>query len=265
MNTNKTTTIAFFTLIAFFHLTRPLSAATTVTPKLSPIQSATPEASPSPTPEKLKQIEDLKERLATRVAQLRQTQRRAISGTIKSISISTLTIEAPTKDLKLELADDIVVIQYLKNKRTKLTTAALDKGDVVAVFGNYDVTLDILTPKVIHIQTPIAASRKTGIVTDIDKADFSFVLQTPEAQTVTVDFEKNTTTQKYSPGNGLEKSGFSKIAIGDTVHISAVSKTKKIDRVSAVNIADLGNLTGAAASPGPTVKPTQKITPTPKE
>lgn len=54
-------------------------------------QTASPSPSPSPTSVN-KQVEDLKERLATKVAQLRQSEKRAIYGTVKTVTISTLTV-----------------------------------------------------------------------------------------------------------------------------------------------------------------------------
>ncbi len=112
-------------------------------------QTATPSSTPTETKQKL---DDLKERLATKVAQLRQTQLRAIFGTVKATSVSTITVETKTSDVKIELTDEIVVTQMIKGKRTELTTEDLAKGDTVVVFGDYDANLDLLKAKVIFIQ-----------------------------------------------------------------------------------------------------------------
>src|SRR5688572_27783920 len=83
------------------------------------VAAATPTATPSAgTPTPTNKIDDLKERLATKVAELRQTQRKAIYGTIKAVSVSTFTVETATNDLKIELTDDIKVFQMIKGKRT---------------------------------------------------------------------------------------------------------------------------------------------------
>src|SRR3989338_292029 len=76
-----------------------------------------------------KKIEDLKDRLATKVAELRQTSRRGMYGTVKSTSITSFVVETKTKDVKIELTDTIKVIQYLKGKRTELTTEDISKED----------------------------------------------------------------------------------------------------------------------------------------
>src|SRR3989344_2430411 len=135
------------------------------------VYAATPVSSPTEIP-KTQQIENLKERLATKVAQLRQVQRKAISGTIKATSISTVTVETKTSDIKIELTDEIKVFQNIKGKRTSLTTDNLEKGDHVVVFGEYDSAVDTLTAKVVIIQDPLD-KRISGTMNGIDKKNFT--------------------------------------------------------------------------------------------
>ncbi|MEK7129957.1 MAG: hypothetical protein AAB803_02965 [Patescibacteria group bacterium] len=214
---------------------------------------AAPEATPTAN---VKQIEDLKERLATKVAQLRQSSRRAIAGTVKTVSVSTATIETKTKDIKIELTDDIVIVQNLRGKRTKLTVDDLAKGDNVVVFGEYDATLDLLRAKVIFIQAT-QPERLAGTATAVDTKEFTVTLATPEGKTIIVDIEKTTKITLWD-GQKLTKGGFSKIVAGDTVHLVGTTVPKKENRVSAIRILDIGNLTNA-----PTVAPTPTEAPTP--
>ncbi len=228
-------------------------------------------AAPTPTPEATgagtqTQIDDLKERLATKVAQLRQSQRKAIVGTVKAVSVSTATIETKTKDVKIELTDDIVIVQVLKGKRTKLTLDDLTKGDEVVVFGEYDATLDLLKAKVIFIQSGASAERIAGTVTAVDKEEFTVTVAT-EGKNVIVDIEKATKITLWD-GQKLTKSGFSKLTVGDSMHVVGTLVPKKENRLSAVRILDIGNVTNAPTAapteePTPTVKTTPKSTPTP--
>lgn len=230
--------------------------------------SVTPKIIQSPEDAKSQQIESLKERLATKAAQLRQIQRRAIVGMVKSTSVSTVSVETLTKEIKIELTDEIKVIQYLKGKRTILTTDDISKDDWVVVFGEYDVTLDILKAKVIVIFTPSKFIRRSGVISDIDKTTFTISLTSPENLPLAVDFEKSTQTQVWDKSKGLVKGGFSKLSIGDTIHV--VGLEAKSGNISASRIINLGNLTGAATpttipSPTPTLTPTAKISPTPSK
>lgn len=225
-----------------------------------PVWSAT-ESSPTaaPTSNKREQLEELKERLATKVAELRDVTRRAVYGTVKNISLATATVETKTKDLKIELTDEVKVIQYLTGKRTIISLEDLAKGDPVTVFGEYDATLDLLKAKVIFIESKQTKERVNGVVADVDSEEFVLVVKTPEDRRLTVDFEKATKTTLWSKEKGLTKGGFSKISLGDTLYIVGTPVPKKEERLSASRILDLGNLTGA---PVPTATSTE--TPTPK-
>ena len=228
---------------------------------------ATPSA--TPTDATAKQINDLKDRLATKVAQLRQTQRRAIFGTVKSVSVSTITVATATKDIKIELIDEVKVIQYLnpgptgvKGQRTKLTTNDIAKGDTVVVFGDYDATVDILKANVIIIQNTFP-KRIAGTVTAIDKTEFTITVKTNDGQSYIVDIETTTKTFLWDATNGIQKGKFSKITVGDTVSVVGPAPAKKENRFSADRILDLGNVSGGAPTQTPSPNPTITGSPTP--
>ncbi|OGG13844.1 hypothetical protein A2875_03685 [Candidatus Gottesmanbacteria bacterium RIFCSPHIGHO2_01_FULL_46_14] len=200
---------------------------------------------PTPSPVNQNKIDDLKERIATKVAELRQTQKQAISGSVKSISISTLSIETQTKEVKIELKDDIAVAQLIGRKRTDLKIDDIDKGDFVVVFGDYDSGLDILDAKLIYIQaTP--PERISGTVTDVDDKAFTFTVLATGNRRVIVDFEKTTLINTWSKEAGIAKAGFSKISVGDSIQVLGKPVPKKENRLSAMRILDLGNLTGTS-------------------
>ncbi len=223
--------------------------------------SASPTSTTAPTPNtKQLQIESLKERLATKVAELRQTQSKAMFGTVKSISVSTLVIETKTKDVKIDLTDDIKVAQNIKGKRTKLTIDDVAKNDAVTVFGTYDATLDLLKAKFIFIQNK-PVDRMTGVVTEINRDDFTLTIRTIEERSIVIDIETTSRTVRWD-GAEIIKSGYSKIALGDTLHITGTAVPKKENRYSAIRILDLGNLSGVIPNPTstPEASPSAKAT-----
>jgi hypothetical protein len=250
---------------------------------LFPIGTLALEASPTATavPVKNKQVEDLKERLATKVAQLRQTERRAIYGTVKATTISTFTIETTSKDVKIELTDDIKVFQMLKGKRTALTTEDVAKGDVVSVFGDWDTAVEVLKAKVIFIHNSNETmTRVFGTITESKKSDYTITIESKDGKTYVIDFETATKTSVWSKDKGIEKGGFSKLIAADTIVVVGTPVPKKENRISAMRILTLGNLTGEkpSATPTPTtatkeatgssvkssVTPTKSPTPTAK-
>lgn len=216
----------------------------------TPTTATTSASTPAPTDH----IDDLKERLATKVAQLRQTQQKAIYGTVKTTTVSTFTVETDTRDLKIELTDDIDVFQIIRGKRTALTTEDIAESDLVTVFGEYDSALDLLRAKVVFIQTA-PLTRVSGVVTAVDRKEFTTTLKTSEGQEYVIDIETTTNTLAFDAEKGLIKGGFSRIETGKTIHVVGTAVAKEDHRISASRIVDLGNLSGTV-TPTPTDVPT---------
>lgn len=217
--------------------------------------AATPAATGSAT----SQINDLKDRLATKVAELRQSQKKAISGTIKATSISTITVETKTSDVKIELTDSIKVFQTIKGKRTALTTDDIEKGDSVVVFGDYDTGLDLLKAKVVIIQS-ILPERIAGIITKIDKTEFTITLDIGNDKTYIVDIEKTTSVFGFDKQTGVVKGGFSKLEAGSFAVVIGNPVPKKENQISAIRFLDLGNLSGLTPTPTPTTEASPSAT-----
>ncbi len=234
----------------------------------TPATTIAASTSASATPDAQQKLDTLKDRLASAATQLQQSQKRAIFGSVSATSVSTITVSTKTSDMKIELTDNISVFQNIKGKRTTLTTDQINKGDTVVVFGDYDTNLDILKAQVIFIQGSIP-ERISGVVTAISKPDYTVTVATPGGQSYVVDFETTTKAFTWDATNGTQKAGFAKLFTGDTVHVLETPEPKYDNRVSAIRILDIGNLTGAAptatatASTTPAATATVKPTPTP--
>lgn len=235
--------------------------------------TATPSATPTDTSASSSaenKLENLKDRLASAASQLQQSQKRAIFGTVTTTSVSTITVETPTKDIKVELADAVKVAQVIKGKRTALTTDDVSKGDVVTVFGDYDTTLDLLKGSVIFIEGTVP-SRISGTINAVDKKNYTITVTTQDGTQVIVDIETVTKNVLWDAVNGTAKGAFSKYTVGDSVFVLETPEAKVVNRVSALRILDIGNLSGVtptqatAATPSATLKPTAKATPTPTQ
>lgn len=213
----------------------------------------------SATPSATTNLNELKERLATKVAELRTSEKRALYGTVKSKSLTTLVVETKTKDLKVELADEIKIYQYLKGKRTELTLDDITKGDAVTVYGDYDTSLDLLKATYILIQA-VFPLRVAGVVDALDRTDYSLTLKSSDGQTYTIDIETITKVSRWDKTNKFTKSGFSKMTNGETLHVIGTPVPKKENRISGLRILNLGNPVGEpVATPAPTATPSAEL------
>jgi len=233
--------------------------AVPASPSATPTGVFTKTATSSATNQK---IEDLKERLATKVAELQQSQRQAIYGTVKTVSISTLTVETEKKDIKIELTDDLKVFQNLKGKRTELKGEDIAKGDVVTMFGNYDTAIEVLKAKVIFIQSQTDVQFVIGTIKETSKKDYTITVEQKNGKSMLIDFETTTKTSVWN-NNAVEKGGFSKLIVGDMVMIAGTPVPKKENRISALRITTFGNPSGVPQAVGSTLTPTEEKTTTP--
>jgi hypothetical protein len=160
--------------------------------------------------------------------------------------------------MKIELTDSIKVAQMLKGVRTDLTTDDISKGDVVTVFGDYDSTLDLLKAKFIFIEGVIP-ERILGVISSTDKKEYTITVATAEGKSIIVDIETTTKNIVWDKGNGTAKGAFSKYTAGDTVFVLETPEPKFDNRVSAMRVLDIGNMTGATATP--TATPTKVASP----
>jgi len=211
------------------------------------------------------QLDDLKARLATKVAELRSVVKRAMFGKVKSVSVASATVETNTKDIKIELGDNVSVAQIIRGKRTDLTTDQISVGDPLTVFGSYDETLDLLKAQYIFIESATSVQHISGGVVAVDPKNFTVTIMTPEGRNITVDIEKTTKSNAWNKTDGIVKFGFSKIAVGDTIHVSGTVETKTPDRISASRILDIADTTGVKPTPTATSTPeaSESATPTP--
>lgn len=204
------------------------------------------------------QIEELKERLATKVAELRTLVKRAMHGTVTTVSITSATVETSTKNIKIELGDEVKVTQVISGKRTVLSTDAIEVDDPITVFGTYDATLDLLQAQYIFIERRVEPKRVLGTITNIDEDNNMITVKTPQDRHIDVDIEKTTKTSSWSKSGGIVKSGFSKLAIGDSIHMVGTPDPKNENQITAIRILNVGNITGEKPTP------TLEATPTPK-
>lgn len=230
-------------------------------------QTDTPEITPTIS----SKVDDLKERLATRVAELRQTSRKAIYGTVSAVTVTTLTVDTQQKAMKIELTDDIEVFQIIRGKRTTLSTDDIDKNDIVTVTGDYDATIDILKADTIFIESTVKQIRVHGIINSINKSNNSFTITGVDGEKYTIDVETTTKTNTWD-NSEIVKTGFSRLEEGQFVSVLGNPDTKDESFINASRILHF-TMTGTT-TPTPTLEtptstksatPTKNVTPTPTE
>lgn len=232
-------------------------------------QSPSPGSTESPSPAKEEKVKDLKEKLATKVAQLRENQKRGLYGEIKSLGKSTFTLSTGSGDAKVNFNEDVVVVD-LTGKRTHKDISSLKNTLTVAVLGFYDEKAKESQAKVIFIQ--ILAKHFWGEITAIDKTKGTFTTK-QKSGPLSFDYERSTSADEYSTTEKkLKKSGLSRLVVGDFVDVWATTNQDEVQTAvrllrlpkELVNIEVSGEAASPAASGEPKESPAASSRSSPK-
>lgn len=183
-----------------------------------------------------KTIQSLKEKIATKVAQLRQQNKKIVSGIItkKNPEVIELTSENNIS-YKIIIDDLITKFNSLANNIQKeIKKEELSENDFVIVVGT-SIDNSIHAKSIYQDQQYLVYS---GKVMEVNKNDYSLKILTSEKDEYVLDIETFTKQQILDIKKlTLISSGFSKIKAGDTIHfVIKRTQEKKASRFSASRI-----------------------------
>ena len=227
----------------------------------SAVVSATPSSSVI---DNLKKIQNLKEKIATKVAEIRQNEKAGLFGTIKKIDKTTFTITNKNIDRSFTSTEDTIYYSLSDGTKKESSFQNLKAGTAITILGYYDESKTTLSAKYVYIEKPNI--HLTGKIADIDKTNFTITIKEPQGSTI-VDIENFTKITTFSKEKGTIKIGFSKLNIGDSIHVIGSQNTKEANRATASRIVTLSfnppqvvtpTLSKETATPSatPKVKPT---------
>ena len=187
----------------------------------------------TPTPAKKEVISDLKDRIASRVAELKLVERRGILGTVTESSDTQITITDLKENIRFIDVDELTKFSSPSAKGT-FGISDINKGVKIGALGLYNKQsrrilarfVDVLVlPKVIH-----------GAVADIDSENFTIKVVSEKGDTTFVDIENITKTLSYTKAGDLVRAGFSKIKQGQRIIVIGFPDVKQKNRIIASRI-----------------------------
>lgn len=194
-----------FTLLFIFSVAKSYAA----TP--NPTQKATASATRAIEEE---QINKLKDRIASRVAELKLVERRGIIGAVTESSNTQLTLTDLQSNTRFVDVDELTKFASPSAKES-FGISDITKGDTIGILGLYNKQtrrllarfIDVqFLPKVIH-----------GAISAIDKDNFTITIINNNQETLLIDVQTTTKIFSYTKNDGLIKSGFSKIKVGERI------------------------------------------------
>ena len=177
------------------------------------------QSGPTPTPVVStveQQINNLKDRIASRVAQLNLVEKKGIIGTVSDVSETQITVTDIKGDTRLIDVDELTKFSS-PSAKSSFGISDITKGSTIGVIGLYNKDSRRLLARFVDVLN--LPQVITGGILAINKDNFTFTLTTVKSDTTTVSVEDITKTLSYTNASGLTRSGFSKLAVGQRVFV----------------------------------------------
>lgn len=188
-----------------------------------------------------KEIQTLKEKIATKVAELREKNSKAVSGTVQELispdKLSMIKIKTwKGEDFEVKIDPDLTKFYQISGEQKKeVKSNALKKDSYIIITGIIkDKNIDA---NFVYLDELFIVG--SGKVTEVNKQDFFLNVITIDKENFTLDVE--TTTKQFMfniKTLNIENVGFTKIKEGDTIHF-VLKKTgieKQVNRFAAQKI-----------------------------
>jgi hypothetical protein len=214
-----------------------------LTPNITFAQSPTKSLTPTPIEETIEEIDEkvdlLKNKVASRVAELNLVEKRGFIGTIKSISDSQITVTDLNNKNRIIQIDELT--KYSSSKNENFTKSNIKVGSKISALGLYNKDSKKLLARFINeISIPVFIS---GVVNEKNDKEFTIKITTTDNKEYFVDIENITKTYELS-NDELETSGFSKIKKMQNIFIVGfpdIDEENRISATKAIIVLDIPN------------------------
>ncbi len=210
-----------------------------------------------------KQINQLKEKIASRVSELNLVEKRGMIGTVEEVKGNQVTLTDSKGDTRFVDVDELTKFSSLANKTFGLSD--LTKGTKVSILGNYNKQSKRMLARFINTYT--SPQYYFGSITALDPKNYQITIQMQDKTTMLVDINTVTTKITSYTAADLTRYTFAKLAIGDKVLVvgnpdkadpKMLVATRIIDYLELPKDTTVTNVTPTASSVEvtPTVLPT---------
>lgn len=187
-------------------------------------QSEEDEDNPNPTNESTaesltEQITDLKEKIASRVAELNLVEKRGIIGTVNSVDGTEITLEDVYGNVRSVDVDEIT--NFESDADDTFGISDIEEGMEISVLGLYNKQSERILARFITVVT--IPQFVQGTVQSVDEDEFTVTVLTDEDESYVVDVETSTVSQELIDDE-FETSGFSDIEPTQRIFISGLSE-----------------------------------------
>lgn len=215
----------FLLLILLILLSPSISLAQTpsITPNEEEIET---EALDS----KDEKVDQIKDKVASRVAQLKLVEKRGVVGIVESVNDNEIRINDLNDKTRIIEVDELTKYSSEENS---FDLTDIQKGTKISAIGLYNKDSEKLLARFVNeISIPIFLN---GVISDKDDKEFTVTLSTIDEKKYTVDVERITKSFSFSDGE-LETTGFAKLETLKNALVIGYVDPKDENRISATRI-----------------------------
>jgi Rad3-related DNA helicase len=186
---------------------------------------------------KINSIDQIKNKVASRVAELRLVEKRGIVGMVENADNNEIRLSDLNGKTRIIDVDELT--KFSSQESDSYDISDISKGSKISVIGLYNKESERLLARFVNeISIPVFLS---GVISDKNDEESSIKLKTEDDKQYDVDIEK--TTKSFSFTNkDLEKIGFSEIETLKNIIVLGFTDPKNNNRISASKIIVFPNL-----------------------
>lgn len=198
---------------------------------------------PTPTTSQLQQqVDELKNKIASKVAELNLVEKRSYYGTVTDVSDTQITLSDLNGKTKFVDVDELT--KFLSEDTKNFGISDIKKGVILGVMGLYNKQSRRLQARVIEEETALP-NFIYGAVFSKDEKNFTITVATENEKRFVVDIESITKTYSFEDGQ-LLKSGFSKIKPTQSIIIIGFFEKADKDKILASRVILLPDITASS-------------------
>lgn len=206
------------------------------------VSALTPTLTPSPSSKPTdatkaesfnQRINNLKDRIASKVAELNLVEKRGIFGTVTDTTQTQITLSDNTTNDVFVDVDELTKFASPSAKEN-FGISDIKKNTTLGILGIYNKESRRLLARFVDVMVPYETL--FGEITDVDKKNFTIAMTTKEKKSMTIDIETTTKTTSYRTPTGEKRTGFSAFEKGLHVMVFGYQNRTDTSRISASRI-----------------------------
>ncbi|HEX8931877.1 MAG TPA: hypothetical protein VF810_01855 [Patescibacteria group bacterium] len=233
--------------------------------------ATTPTTNPTISEKVSNQINQLKEKIASRVSELNLVEKRGMIGVATDVSGNKITLTDIAGNTRYVDVDEITKFSSASNSSFGLSD--ITKGTRLTILGLYNKQSQRILAR--FINTTVDPTFLSGSISDLDNKNYFITITTVDQKQIKIDDQTSTKLLTTDKDNNLVKYGFSKLNVGDRIIVVGYPDKKDTSIIVGSRVIIFPSLPTnpkikvskptpiATDTPTPTEKKTSKATSTP--